>query len=102
MGTIVLTGLACSVSNGAMPSTFTDEVRLDALCRGGYLPNKIPDGDATAKLEWALSSGYCPAYWRPTENDEEVELTMPPKGNGMVMVKRGDRDRIDDYIKARI
>ncbi len=77
----------------------TDVDRLQFLIAGGYLPLKpsVPPIATDAELvDWALEHGYCPAYWRPwTEADGD------PTRNGMIFLKRGDRERIDQILNKK-
>jgi len=73
-----------------------DSERLKFLKDGGYLPYGFnPD---SVIVDWAIEHKYCPAYWRKPENYFEIEENRPPNGNGMVFVKSGDRNRIDQII----
>lgn len=87
-------GRGTNFTEGAM---ITDQDRAEWLRSGGYLPDGCANRAPSELVDWAIKNRYCPAYWRQPKPGEVG--TEPPRGNGLIFVKRGDRNRIDECIQ---
>jgi len=81
---------------------YTDAQRRAWLATHGYVPKEAPQGMSDTELvDWCIKNKYCPAYWREPATNDEVIANQPPKGNCMVFVKPGDRERIDRAMEQQ-
>lgn len=87
----------------------TDKERLGYLMQNGYLPEDnglfvylVEKGvDVTILLDWCLSRGYGPAYWREPRIDPDGLRRESTDRNGLVFVGNCDRARIDEILRRK-
>jgi hypothetical protein len=93
----------------------TDSQRLQHLLKEGYLPKdtqlvesllrELDDSAITKILDFFLDKGFAPSYWREAKvikwSDDGTTPMMVEKSssNGLVFVRNGDRERIDQVIE---
>jgi len=90
-------------------SKVTDKDRVKWLMKSGYVPVRMVElirfllvnaGDSTAShiFDFSLPNGYAPAYWRQPEVSSDGRCIERASQNGLVFVRNGDRQRIDDVM----
>ena len=85
---------------------YTDKLRREWLTLHGYVPTETPGVNFssmsdTEVVDWCIQNKFCPAYWREPKTRDEALANQPPKGNCMVLVKPGDRARIDEVMQQQ-